>query len=176
MSSKQHQSISFHFCLIFLSDRELLDCSNCVIPTNCQGEAKFHLRTVKVSRSQNPAGKGYRVCTLPGVIWAQTMDQTLSFGCVWNQRRLKLAQEPVDSHSSCSIWRFLRFGNSGASWSLKVDLAAIRRPNRAHSLISQPHGTVWPKTKRIFDNTQRFSSGTAHNGVSHLWQFQRSEL
>ena len=28
------------------------------------------------------------------------MDQTLSFGCVWNQRRLKLAQEPVDSHSS----------------------------------------------------------------------------
>ena len=53
MSSKQHQSISFHFCLIFLSDRELLDCSNCAIPTNCQGEAKFHLRSVKVSRIES---------------------------------------------------------------------------------------------------------------------------
>ena len=53
MSSKHHQSISFHFCLIFLSDRELLDCSNCAIPTNCQGEAKFHLRSVKVSRIES---------------------------------------------------------------------------------------------------------------------------
>ena len=173
MSSKQHQSISFHFCLLFLSDRELLDCSNCAIPTNCQGEAKFHLRSVKVSRSQNPAGKGYRVCTLPGGIWARTMDQTLSFGCVWNQRRLKLAQEPVASHSSCSIWRFFRFGNSGASWSLKVDLTIIRRPDRLQNLIFQHQGTLWPKTKRIFDNTQRFSIRTTHKSLSRLWQFSR---
>ena len=53
MSSKQHQSISFHFCLTFLSDRELLDCPNCTIPTNCQGEVKFHLRSVKVSRIES---------------------------------------------------------------------------------------------------------------------------
>ena len=47
MSSKQHQSISFHFCLIFLSDRKLLDCSNCAIPTNCQGETKLIFEKIK---------------------------------------------------------------------------------------------------------------------------------
>ena len=52
MSSKRHQSISFDFYLTFPSDRELLDCSNCVIPTNCQGETKFHVNPWKLSRSQ----------------------------------------------------------------------------------------------------------------------------
>ena len=52
MASKRHQSISCDFYLTFPSDRELLDCSNCVIPTNCQGETKFHVNPWKLSRSQ----------------------------------------------------------------------------------------------------------------------------
>ena len=111
MSSKQHRSISVHFCLIFLSDRELLDCSNCAIPTNCQGEAKFHLRSVKVSRSQNPAGKGYRACTLPGGIWARTMDQTLSFVSFLEpetvplvQNRLRTSRFPTSDKTNLMVW------------------------------------------------------------------------
>ena len=115
MSSKQHQSISFHFCLLFLSDRELLDCSNCAIPTNCQGEAKFHLRSVKVSRSQNPVGKD--IASVHFLSAFGRGQWIRLFLCVIFEARN--ASELTPGIAKFSI-HFLNWMD--ASWTLKIDL------------------------------------------------------
>ena len=78
MSSKQRQSISFHFCLIFLSDRKLLDCSNYAIPTNCQGETKLIFEKIK-SVIHGLAGEPENRKEPDQICWGRLFLRTLAF-------------------------------------------------------------------------------------------------